>query len=74
MSQKTKGTVTFVCGIIMSVSGAIVLIIPLVLGVAFQDTYSSLMYLLWIALVIYLCYLGSKMRKNGSAGKDCDDK
>ncbi len=74
MSQKTKGTVTFVCGIIMSVSGAIVLILQLGFGEAVQDTYSSLMYLVWIALGIYLCYLGRKMRKNGSAGKDCDDK
>ena len=74
MIKKTRGTVTFVCGVIASVSGAILLILRLGFGEGVQDTYHIPMCIVWVAIGIYLSYLGRNMRRNDRGDKDRDDK
>lgn len=63
MKQKTRGTVTLVCGIVCIVSSVIVLVLRLALGEDLVGNGDILMSLVWIALGVYFCCLGRKMRK-----------
>lgn len=63
MKQETKGTITFVCGIICLVSGVIALVLSLLLGAESQGSIDVIRNLSMIALGIYFIYLGRKMKK-----------
>lgn len=63
MKQETKGTITFVCGIICLVAGVIVLVLSLLLGDEPTGIYDVISNLAMIALGIYFIYLGRKMKK-----------
>lgn len=63
MKKKTRGTVTLVCGIICVLSAAALIVVRLGFGNDFEGRISIPMNLVWIALGIYFCYLGIKMRK-----------
>ena len=66
MKEKTRGTITLVCGIICVLSAAALIAVRLGLGNDFEGRISIPMNLVWIALGLYLCYLGIKMRKKDS--------
>ena len=63
MKQKTRGTVTLVCGIVCIVFSIIALVLRFALGEDLMGSKSILICLAWIALGIYFCYLGRKMKK-----------
>ena len=63
MKKKTIGTVTLVCGIICVLSAAALIVVRLGFGNDFEGRISIPMNLFWIALGIFFCYLGIKMRK-----------
>lgn len=60
--SEKRGTITPICGIICIVSSIIVLALQLILGEDLAEGNNILVYPLWIALGIYFCYLGRKMR------------
>lgn len=64
MKKKTRGTVTLVCGIICVLSAAALIAVRLGFGNDFEGRISIPMNLVWIALGIYLCYIGIKMRND----------
>ena len=71
MKQKTRGTVTLVCGIVCIVFSIIALVLRFALGEDLMGSKSILICLAWIALGIYFCYLGRKMKKeNGSQSEE----
>lgn len=63
MKKETKGTITFVCGIICVISAVIALVVSLMLGGESQGAYDVIQNLAVIALGIYFIYLGRKMKK-----------
>ena len=63
MKKESKGTITFVCGIICLVYGVIALVLSLLLGAESQGSIDVIRNLSMIALGIYFIYLGRKMKK-----------
>lgn len=65
MNQKTKGTVMLVCGIVCLVSSMILIVLRCVTGEAFVENKDLFLCLVWIALGVYFCYNGRKVKKDG---------
>ena len=63
MNQKTRGTVTLVCGIVCIVASLTILVLRFVLGEELVGNKDILMCPVWIALGVYFCYSGRKMKK-----------
>lgn len=63
MKQKRRGTIALICGIICIVSSIIVLALGLIFGNDLVGIKDILMCSVWIALGIYFCCRGIKMRK-----------
>ena len=63
MNQKTRGTVTLICGIVCIVASVIILVLRLVLGEELVGNKDILMCPFWIALGVYFCYLSRKIKK-----------
>ena len=63
MKKKTRGTVTLVCGIISVLCEVLFIILNLAFKYDFDGRTNMLSNIILLALGIYLCYLGIKMRK-----------
>ena len=63
MKKKTRGTIALVCGIICVLSEALILVLSLVFPADFGGETNVLSTILFLALGVYFCYLGIKMRK-----------
>ena len=64
MNQKTKGTISLICGIVASLT---ILVLRFVLGEGLVGNKDILMCPVWIALGVYFCYSGRKMKKKKDA-------
>ena len=63
MNQKTKGTISLICGIVCIVASLTILVLRFVLGEELVGNKDILMCPVWIALGVYFCYSGRKMKK-----------
>lgn len=63
MKKKTRGTITLVCGIICALCEVLFIILNLAFKYDFDGKTNMLSNIILLALGIYLCYLGIKMRK-----------
>ena len=63
MKKKTRGTVTLVCGIISVLCEVLFIMLNLAFKYDFDGRTNKLSNIILLALGIYLCYLGIKMRK-----------
>lgn len=63
MNQKTKGTISLICGIVCIVASLTILALRFVLGEELVGNKDILMCPVWIALGVYFCYSGRKMKK-----------
>ena len=63
MKKKTRGTIALVCGIICVLCEVLFIILNLVFKYDFDGRTNMLSNIILLALGIYLCYLGIKMRK-----------
>lgn len=63
MNQKTKGTISLICGIVCIVVSLTILALRFVLGEELVGNKDILMCPVWIALGVYFCYSGRKMKK-----------
>lgn len=67
MNQKTRGTISLICGIVCIVFSIIILALRLVWGEELVGNENILMPPLWIALGVYFCYQGRKMKNKKDA-------
>lgn len=54
-----------VCGIVCLVSSMILIVLRCVTGEAFVENKDLFLCLVWIALGVYFCYNGRKVKKDG---------